>query len=385
MDIQFSNEEDSKRPLPICPTFFKPDKNKNQQINALNENLPLLLLDKPDNLQNDEILFFLAEVDHSIDALYYKTNKVLKESFGDEWSPVTYKQLLIDNFAGFTGYFFSKISTFDGSLDEKINLSNYLMDIDKTYGTNWKRLRENSRILKKILESDDANYVQATAVCDNVLGNQWNYGWTYDYLRSKDFYGYTHYYLEKSVNFEQFTSSATVSVLLQLARIDLEFGTTVSEIVFNCCLYYPTTESIMKLITLCQMRTDIDDKTIIEQVLNFEDEQEYTCLMAIFQMAVNHRNQSNQTNYNALYWIHKMEKCIQYLIDFARAQSLNLAKFLNKRTKTGTTLFFYASMFSEKISCLLLRENVNVNSVDHKFVTPFFKVSLKLFWGRSNF
>ena len=71
------------------------------------------------------------------------------------------------------------------------------------------------------------------------------------------------------------------------------------------------------------------------------------------------------------------ESCL-YLIQLAKKFNLDLDKILNHTTNDGTTLFFNASMFSEEITKFLLDQNVKVNSIDHKFSTPSFRVRLKL-------
>ena len=45
---------------------------------------------------------------------------------------------------------------------------------------------------------------------------------TYEELRGLDWYGYTERYLLKTTNFEEFSSSAEISTILKLAKLDLE-------------------------------------------------------------------------------------------------------------------------------------------------------------------
>ena len=69
-----------------------------------------------------------------------------------------------------------------------------------------------------------------------------------------------------------------------------------------------------------------------------------------------------------------IEESVAYLIDLAKKFDLNLKKILNQTTKHEATLFFQASAFSEKITKRLIKEQVKVNSINDKFMTPFFMV-----------
>ena len=72
------------------------------------------------------------------------------------------------------------------------------------------------------------------------------------------------------------------------------------------------------------------------------------------------------------------ESCL-FLIGKAKDFELDLDKILNHTTKDGSTLFTGASMYSERITKYLLTEkDVRVNSNDDNFVTPFFRVRLKI-------
>ena len=77
------------------------------------------------------------------------------------------------------------------------------------------------------------------------------------------------------------------------------------------------------------------------------------------------------------------ESCL-FLIQLAKSASLDLDKILNQATKSGQTLFSNASAYSEKTTKQLLTEaNTNekkiikVNTIEHNFVAPSFRVRLK--------
>ena len=71
----------------------------------------------------------------------------------------------------------------------------------------------------------------------------------------------------------------------------------------------------------------------------------------------------------------EIEATIGYLIRLGDQYNLNMDEILNHKTKNGTTLFYKAAYYSEKIGKILIQRNVKVNTVDHKFMTTSFRVS----------
>ena len=71
----------------------------------------------------------------------------------------------------------------------------------------------------------------------------------------------------------------------------------------------------------------------------------------------------------------EIEATIEYLIRLGDQYNLNMDEILNHKTNDGHTLFWWAAYYSEKVAKILLQRNVKVNTVDHKFMTPPFKVS----------
>ena len=99
-------------------------------------------------------------------------------------------------------------------------------------------------------------------------------------------------------------------------------------------------------------------------------------LLSIWQQSTFlYRNRNNNKNPSGP-MLRDLEESIFYLIDLAKCFNLDLKKILNHTTKSGYTLFFLASICSERITRRLLEENVQVNSVNQDFVTPFFRVSM---------
>ena len=73
----------------------------------------------------------------------------------------------------------------------------------------------------------------------------------------------------------------------------------------------------------------------------------------------------------------EIEATVEYLIQLADQNNLNMTQILNHKAKDGTTLFDQAAYYSEKLAKILIQRNVKVNTVDQKFETPIFRVRKK--------
>lgn len=91
-------------------------------------------------------------------------------------------------------------------------------------------------------------------------------------------------------------------------------------------------------------------------------------------MATKYRNRNND-EYPSGPMLRGIEESCLYLIELGKSAKLDLDEVLNHTKKNGDTLLADASIFSEKITRQLLIEDVRVNSINHMFVTPFFRVS----------
>ena len=114
---------------------------------------------------------------------------------------------------------------------------------------------------------------------------------------------------------------------------------------------------------------------MIESVFKFQDHLDSSSLIIIFQMASMYKNENND-EYPSGPMLRDIEESCQYMIELAKSSNLDLEKILNRTTRNGRNLLFYASMFSEEITKHLLLQTVRVNSVDDKFITPSFRVRL---------
>ena len=177
-------------------------------------------------------------------------------------------------------------------------------------------------------------------------------------------------YLKQSANYKEFSSSAEISKVLELAELDLKKGTSIGKLVYRCCRRFPKKEALEKLIEVAK-RTE-GERNGMESVFDYGSQEGYSCMIALFEMA--NRYIKNDNKYPSGPMLGDIEESVAYLIDLAKKFDLNLEKILNQTTKNGVTLFSQASISSEKITKRLIEEKIKVNSIDHKFLTPFFRV-----------
>ena len=125
------------------------------------------------------------------------------------------------------------------------------------------------------------------------------------------------------------------------------------------------------------------EEKVVRSVFEFHDHEGFNCLTGIFGMPIWYRNEKRE--YPSGPMLIEIEKSCQYLIQLAKTAKLDLEKVLNHTTDSGDNFFFNASVYSETITKQLLSETnehgnkiVRVNSISHSFVTPIFRVRLKI-------
>ena len=197
---------------------------------------------------------------------------------------------------------------------------------------------------------------------------------TYEEIRQNpNSYGFTSKYLFLSANKEEFSSSAKISTLLNLAKLDLQKKTTIGELIFTCCQWFPKKSALESLIELG--KENESEEKVARSIFEFQDHEGFTCLTVIFNMAGYYRNITKE--YPTGPMLGEIEDSCSFLIELAKSAKLDFDKTLNHTTKSGATLFLDASRYSSKLMAQLLRQNVQVNSINHLFITPFFRVRLK--------
>ena len=197
-------------------------------------------------------------------------------------------------------------------------------------------------------------------------------------------------YLKSSVNFAECSSSAEVPEIIRLAKLDIEEGATVAELVFWCCYYYPRKEAIEKLI---ELETDSEER-LVKNIFEFRGYQDINCLMSLFQLPNHHKfltkkhvfgrsetkthvsniKQKELINNREFTMLQNIENSCMHLIALAKCFSLDLEKILNHSRQNGDTLILYASRYSEELTNFLLDQGVRDNSINNAFGTPSFQV-----------
>ena len=221
---------------------------------------------------------------------------------------------------------------------------------------------------------------EANKILKQALDEKW-VATTYHESRSNRYsYGFTSEYLWESANLEQFSSSEKMSTLLKLAKLDLEKGTTIGELVFSCCAWFPKKEAIESLIDLGK-KNESEEK-VIRSLFEFHDHEGFNCFTVIFNMtnAYHNRNYEHASGHMLV----EIEESCQFLIKLVKSAKLDSEYILNYTTDSGVNLFSSASRYSKTIMKQLLKETnehgnkvVRVNSINHLFQTPSFRVRLK--------
>ena len=215
---------------------------------------------------------------------------------------------------------------------------------------------------------------EGNKILKQELKEKWNEKSYEEIRKDPNDCGFTSEYLWATANFEEFSSSAKISALLKLAKLDLKRKTTIGELIFACCKWFPVKAAIKSLIEL--VKENESEEKVARSVFEFKNQNGANCLTVIFDMATKYRNRTD--GYPTGPMLGEIEESCLFLIQLAKSAKLDLDKILNHTTKSGDTLFSDASVYSEKITAHLLTQNVQVNSINDLFVTPLFGVRLRV-------
>ena len=158
-------------------------------------------------------------------------------------------------------------------------------------------------------------------------------------------------YLRLSANIAECSSSAKTREIIRLAKIDVEKGTTISELVYWCCYYNPKKEALQQLI---ELETESEER-LVRSIFEFRSHQGINCLMSLFQMPTKYTLKSGKLPFGPLHMLQNIEDSFFHLISLAKSSGLDLEKLLNHTMKNGDTLIAYASIYCEKVT-MYLRE-----------------------------
>ena len=163
---------------------------------------------------------------------------------------------------------------------------------------------------------------EANEILKSELNGLW-YDQSYEQIRKNpDFYGFTAKYLSPSANPKELSSSANISTLLKLAKLDLQKRTTIAELVFSCCVWFPNKKAIESLIDLGK-QSETEEK-VIRSIFQFEDNDGNTCLTVIFNLAILYRRKNNKKPSGPM--LSDIEDSCLFLIQLAKSVNLGLDK-----------------------------------------------------------
>ena len=118
------------------------------------------------------------------------------------------------------------------------------------------------------------------------LGDKWG-GWDYEEIQpTADHYSYTRLYLLSTSNYKDLTTfpwlltSAEIPIIVKLAKLDLQKGTTIPRLVHVCCCWFPVKGVLEEMIELGKKSER--EQTIVQNIFEYGDQD---CLIRIFHLA----------------------------------------------------------------------------------------------------
>ena len=215
----------------------------------------------------------------------------------------------------------------------------------------------------------DRVYAEATVIMDREI-DKWD-GWSYEDVRlNPNFMGFSVMYLYELIDYKVGQSSAKIPIMLKLAKLDLQKGTTIPELMFSCCKFLPKKQALQSLFNLEQRAEK--RRQLTRKIFEFSNHNGYNCFIGLLDMATLYNNQTKKLAEGIL--LRDIEECFWYLIDLATTYNLNLDKVFRHTTKDGVTFLHQASYFSENIMWYLLNRNVPVNPINYVFETVGYRV-----------
>lgn len=201
----------------------------------------------------------------------------------------------------------------------------------------------------------------------------------YDWLITEGLSGYTHLYLSATVNRDLCSTQARGEVIKELAQCDLEKGTQLNKIVFECCALAPMKEIIEEVIANAFSMTEYDEPSgkMIAEILECKNENGINCLMNCFELLIHYANTGNDPKETAMK--KAVEETIQFLLEIGRDNGVEMTRVINHTTEDGQTLIQQSTGLSLKVSSILMAMNVRTNTIDGTFQTVNFKVKRILY------
>ena len=375
--------------------------------------------------QNGDILSLV--LDRVSDKLYVKANLILHREIPDQYFGQSFHEIRERGFAGFAHYFlFMVLDGFDEMFYTKkipfikTKLTNLfeLIDIDENYEVSfgetiwaaWKLLtktKRNEKFLRSILRKSNTPYAEASLIMlkfkskenfsagfhintpthlvkehKSEVNNKFSRRSAVVLSGYQRTFRFTAAYLDYAFNEELGVTSAGLSEIDKLVKLDLKTGVPVAEILYNCCLNFPRRDALEIIVangTAGLSNQEI--KTLAAEIFACGSADGLNCLNVIFQL-VNRISRCVQPNLAGPIiqnLVPDIEKSFDFLMTWGQENDVDMIKVLNTPWNDGNTFLARALVFSPHITSVIIDRGVKVNSIDCRFITPFMKVIL-FFW-----
>ena len=150
-------------------------------------------------------------------------------------------------------------------------------------------------------------------------------------------------------------------------------GTTVPELVISFSDGYQNKRIIEKLIEESSKQRGASKETLVQEIFAHEKDGR-NCLHVSFKMMQEYYKQTGQIPDRSFEAFNSFEEYFLYLLELAERNNVGMNRVINVTDKTGISIFYLATFFSEIVSNALINLNVIVNRIDNQFITPVFRV-----------
>ena len=214
--------------------------------------------------------------------------------------------------------------------------------------------------------------IEANHILRGQLGDRFD--GVSEMLKSGELIGFTHAYLFATANRDLCSSHAKPDLIMELARIDLKKGLQPEVIVSVCCALSPFKTVIQEIIAISfsLIQNYKTSRQLMENIFAHEDADRVNCLMNCYYMLGDDNHKGIDPNTTSMK--KEIEDTIVLLIEMGIDNGVDMARVINHVSKYGTTLFRLSSLFSEKVTLILMKMDVKVNEITLSFETVSFKV-----------
>ena len=255
-------------------------------------------------------------------------------------------------------------------LFQKFDQSKSTSDYQTYHILNADQMYKTEHRMPKIFKVDGKDYEFVNSKWKRVINREANdilslemdnWEWkTYEEIRNNsERSGFTSEYLWKSANFTEFSTSAKVPIMMQLAKLDLQKETSITELVFSCCLWFPKKDALQSLIELGKQTQS--EEEVVRAVFGYSDHNGMNCLKALSDL----KSRCKRTIAPSP-MLGDIEESRLYLIDLAKSSTLDLDRILTHTANDETTFIFEASTFSapESIEIISIVQSLTSTTSD---------------------